>query len=242
MSAGLMVEAAREVVARMSAEEALRAVIAMAVECAPCDEVSITTLGPRRSVNTVASSDSRVLQADHLQYELGEGPCLDAVWQNGVYLVPDLVADGRWPRWAPRASALGIGSSMSVHLFSDTSLGSLNLYSLAAREFTDIDVETARVVAAHASVVLAYTNTTQSLWRAMDSRNLIGQAQGILMARYGLTAPKAFAVLRRYSQNHNVKLTVLCEELTTTGSLRGLELVSLDGAHDRPGVLPMEES
>src|SRR4029079_895682 len=172
--------------------EALRAVIDMAVESGPCDAASITTLGSRRSVTTVSHSDARVREADRLQSCLSEGPCLDAVWTNGVYLVPDLLADGRWPRWAPRAAELGIGASMSVHLFTDTRLGSLNLYSLTRRGFDPTEVEAARVIAAHASVVLAYANTTQNLWRAVDARNLIGQAQGMLMARYGLTAPKAF--------------------------------------------------
>ena len=71
----------------------------------------------------MACSDDRVLHADRLQYEFGEGPCLDAVWTNGVYLVPDLQADGRWPRWAPRAAELGVGASIWVHLFTDTRLG-----------------------------------------------------------------------------------------------------------------------
>jgi AmiR/NasT family two-component response regulator len=72
--------------------------------------------------------------------------------------------------------------------------------------------------------VLAHTRTTQNLWRAIDTRNLIGQAQGILMARYGLTADKAFAVLRRYSQARHTRLAVVAEELTSTGDLPDLGL------------------
>src|SRR6478752_8189412 len=223
LAAGIVVEATRDAVARSSPQDALRAVIDMAVESGPCDAVSLTTLGRGRTVTTEAHSSDQVLQADRLQYELGEGPCLDAVWTNGVYLVPNLIADGRWPRWAPRAAQLGIGASLSIHLFTDTRLGSLNLYSLNRRGFDPTEVETARVIAAHVSVVVAYAHTTQNLWRAVDARNLIGQAQGMLMARYGLTAPKAFAVLRRYSQHHNIKLTVLAEQLTSTGQLPDLD-------------------
>jgi len=84
---------------------------------------------------------------------------------------------------APEAQRLGIGSSMSVHLFADTKLGSLNLYSLLPRTFDDTDVENARVIAAQASVAVAHTRTQDDLWRAIDARNLIGQAQGILMQR-----------------------------------------------------------
>ena len=201
----------------------LRAVIDMAVQTGPCDAASITILGPHQWLDTASASDDLVEQADRLQYETGEGPCRDAVWTDGVFIVPDLAADGRWPKWAPQAAKLGIGASISVHLFTDAALGSLNLYSMSRRDFTETDIENSRVIAAQASVVLAYTRTQQNLWGIIDVRNLIGQAQGILMQRYGLTAGEAFAVLRRYSQHHNIKLTVLAEQLTTTGQLPDLD-------------------
>ncbi len=219
---GVVAETVRAAVTRPSREAALQEVIEMAVESGPCDAASITMLHPDRSVDTVAFSDDRVLQSDGLQYQLGEGPCMDAVWTDGVFIVPDLVADGRWPRWAPEAAKLGVGASLSVHLFTDSTLGSINLYSMSPREFDDVDVENARVIAAQASVVLAYARQSETLWRAVDARNLIGQAQGMLMERYRLSPGKAFAVLRRYSQEKNIKLRVLAEELTHTGELPGL--------------------
>jgi GAF domain-containing protein len=219
---GVVAEVVRMAVARSSPAEALQAVIEMAVQTGPCDAVSISLLAADRSVDTVAYSDDRVLKADRLQYEFGAGPCVDAVWTDGVFIVPDLAGDDRWPRWASEASELGIGASLSVHLFTDSTLGSINLYSVTPREFTETDVENARVIAAQASVVLAYERQNENLWRAIDSRNLIGQAQGILMERYGLTGPKAFAVLRRYSQERNVKMRVLAEELASTRELPGL--------------------
>jgi GAF domain-containing protein len=170
-------------------------------------------------VESVAYSSDLILQADQLQYQLGEGPCLDAVWTDGVFVIPNLVADGRWPRWAPAAARLGVGSSISVHLFTDAALGSLNLYSLRPREYGYADVEAAKVIGAHASVVLAYARNEQNLWQAIDTRNLIGQAQGMLMQKYGLTADKAFSVLRRYSQQHNLKLAAIAEQITSTGAL-----------------------
>jgi GAF domain-containing protein len=223
LPSGVVAEVVRTAVARSSPAQALQAVIEMAVETGPCDAASITMLAPDRSVDTVAHSDDRVLKADQLQYELGEGPCVDAVWADGVFTVPDLLADGRWPRWAPEAAGLGFAASLSVHLFTDSTLGSINMYSLTPRDFTETDIENARVIAAHASVVLAYGRQNDNLWRAIDARNLIGQAQGILMERYGLTGPKAFALLRRYSQQQNLKMRVLAEELTSTGELPGLD-------------------
>lgn len=221
-SASALAEAVRRAAARRSAADPTTAVIEMATTSGPCDAASITLLERDRSLTTVASSNDLVRQADSLQYELDEGPCLDAVWTDGLFVVPDLVADGRWPRWAPRAAELGVTAILAVHLFTDRALGALNLYSLQPRTYDHSDVEAARIVAAHGSVVLAYSRTEQNLWQAIDSRNLIGQAQGILMERFGLTPDSAFAVLRRYSQHHNRKLAVLAEELVSTGRLPGL--------------------
>jgi len=220
LPAGVFAEAVRTAATRKSPAETLSAVIDMAVTTGPCEAASIT-VRTGRAVESVAYSSDLILRADQLQYEFGEGPCLDAVWTDGVFVVPNLVADGRWPRWAASASALGVGSSVSVHLFTDTALGSLNLYSLHPREYRHTDLEAAKVIGAHASVVLAYARTEQNLWQAIDTRNLIGQAQGILMQKYGLTAEKAFSVLRRYSQQHNRKLAVVAEQLTTTRTLPG---------------------
>jgi hypothetical protein len=218
LPAGVYAEAVRQAATRKSPAETLAAVIDMAVTSGP-GEQALITMRTGRSVESVAYSSDLVLRADQLQYELGEGPCLDAVWANGVFVIPDLVADGRWPRWAPAAAGLGIGSSISVHLFTDTALGSLNLYSLHPRNYGHADLESAKVIGAHASVVLAYARNEQNLWQAIDTRNLIGQAQGMLMQKYGLTAEKAFSALRRYSQDHNLKLAALAEQLTTTGAL-----------------------
>ena len=145
------------------------------------------------------------------------------MWTDGIYVIEDLAADGRWPRWTVRAADLGIRSSLSVHLFTDVRLGSLNLYSTTPRSYLHSDIDNARVIAAHASVVLAYNRTSQNLWEAIDSRNLIGQAQGMLMERFRLTPATAFGVLRRYSQHHNIKLVQLAEEFTTTGKLPDLD-------------------
>jgi len=222
----LVAEGVRAAVARSTPTESMQAVLDMAVQTGPCDAATITFLSAGKTIETIAASDDRVRKADELQYATGEGPCLDAVWTDGVFVVPNLLADGRWPDWATRAAELGIASSISVHLFTNAALGSLNMYSLAPREFTDTDIENARVIAAQASVVVAYGRAQENLWRAIDARNLIGQAQGMLMQRYGLTGEKAFAVLRRYSQHHNIKLTVLAEQLTTTGQLPDLDAQS----------------
>jgi GAF domain-containing protein len=203
----------------------------MALSCASCDQASITVLGPGRALETVGAYDDRVTKADRLQYDLREGPCLDAVFTDGVFQVEDLAADSRWPQWTPRATELGLGALLAVHLYTDTSLGALNLYSERPREYDELDVEVAKVVAAHVSVVLAHTRKTQDLWRAIDTRNLIGQAQGILMERFSLSPDQSFSVLRRYSQNHNRKLHDIAGMLVSTRELP-VRPQDLDAARD----------
>ncbi len=218
-----LAEAVRQATTQPASIDALNTVITMATDCGPCDGASVTMLGKNRSLTTVASSDELITRADRLQYELHQGPCLDAVWTDELFIVKNLVEDGRWPQWAPQAAELGVRGVLSVHLFTDTALGAINLYSMQAREYGHADIEVARVIAAHASVVLAYARSEENLWQAIDSRNLIGQAQGILMERFGLAPQRAFAVLRRYSQDHNRKLAVIAEELVRTGKLVGLD-------------------
>ena len=117
---------------------------------------------------------------------------------------------------------LGLNSVLSIHLFTDHRvLGALNLYYESKDDFSDDEVEVAKVVAAHASVALAKLRSERDLWRAIDSRHLIGQAQGMLMERFKLAPEKAFSVLRRYSQQHNIKLHEVARELIRTGSLPG---------------------
>lgn len=223
LSPGALAESVRTAISVPSAQEALEVVIAMAVGSGPCDQASITALGPGRTVQTVAASDDRVSKADLLQYQLGEGPCLDAAGSDEMILVEDLPSERRWPRWAPLAAGWGIGGLIAVHLHTDIALGAVNLYSAQPREFDDLDLEAARVVAAHSSVVLAHIRATHHLRRAVEARTIIGQAEGILMARYQLTPDSAFAVLRRYSQTTNTQIAVLAEKLVSTGRLPRLE-------------------
>ena len=171
-------------------------------------------------VETTASSGGLVEQADELQYALDEGPCLRAAEEGGAYLIVDTRTDARWPHWGPAVADLGLGSVLSIHLFTDPRvLGALNLYYESKDDFSDDEVEVARVVAAHASVALAKLRSERDLWRAIDSRHLIGQAQGMLMERFKLSSEKSFSVLRRYSQQHNIKLHEVAGELIRTGRL-----------------------
>lgn len=219
-SGSALAEAARGVAANPDVQEALQSVVDLAMASCECCGASVTLVRTTGGAETTATSGELIEQADNLQYKFDEGPCLRAAEQGGAYLIVDTATDPRWPVWGPAVAEMGLRSVLSIHLFTDARvLGALNLYYTGIEEFADDEVETAKVVAAHASVALARLRSERDLWRAIDSRHLIGQAQGILMERYRLTPEKAFAVLRRQSQQHNIKLHEVAGTLVRDGQL-----------------------
>ena len=202
-------------------EATLQAITALAVGTVPnAEDCSISYVFARKRVEPRASSSELPGKVDALQGEIGQGPCLDAVWEQEVVRVDDVRADERWPKFAAKASDLGVGSMMCFQLFVEgDQLGALNLYSRTPGAFDDECEETARMLAAHASVALAGAQHESNLRQGLDNRDLIGQAKGILMERHKLTADQAFGVLARASQNLNRKLADVARELTETGAV-----------------------
>ncbi len=220
MSDSALAEAARRVADNPDVQDALQAVVDLAMASCNCQGASVTLVRADGGAETTATSSAQIEEADDLQYAYDEGPCLRAAEQGGAYLIVNTATDPRWPLWGPAVAKMGLRSVLSIHLFTDHRvLGALNLYYEAHDDFSDDEIEVAKVVAAHASVALAKVRSERDLWRAIDSRHLIGQAQGMLMERFKLSPEKSFAVLRRYSQQHNVKLRDVAGGLITTGRL-----------------------
>jgi GAF domain-containing protein len=185
---------------------------------------SVSLVLRRRQVETPVYSDDRALRADQLQYELGQGPCLDAVWEQDTFRIDDLTVEPRYGDWSRRVVAeTGIRSSLSLQLFTDpegvVSLGSLNLYSLHPRSFDPHTRAEAAAFAAHAAIALESAQTEAHLRSGLVTRTVIGQAEGILMERLKITADQAFAVLSRLSQQSNVKLRDVARNLVATGEI-----------------------
>ena len=155
-----------------------------------------------------------------MQEEVGEGPCLETAFDQHTVLVPDLATDERWPRFSRRAAELGVRSMLSFQLYVEgDNLGALNLFSRSADAFDDRSVLVGELFAAHAAVAYSAAQRESVLERALASRELVGQAQGILMERGRLTADQAFAALQRTSQERNVKLAEVARRLVETGDL-----------------------
>jgi GAF domain-containing protein len=186
---------------------------------------SVSMVQRHREVQTPAVTDDRAERADRLQYEMEQGPCLDAIWERETFGIDDMTTDERYPRWARAvAEETGIRSSLSLQLFTDAeqeSLGALNLYSPQPNAFDEETRGEALAFAAQAAVALRSAQTEEHLRSAMATRTLIGQAQGILMERLKITPDQAFAVLSRMSQQSNVKLREVARRLVETGELPG---------------------
>jgi transcriptional regulator with GAF, ATPase, and Fis domain len=201
-------EVARSLLAQDDVQHTLQRIVDLAVETVEgCDHAGISFLKGRTG-STPASSDDVPPLVDAIQYETGEGPCLDAIRNHEVYRTGDLGKEARWPQFSERAQReTGVTSMLSFRLFvAGDTLGALNLYSKGHDAFDDRAQAVGSVFAAHAAIALATAIHDEQMEEALRSRDVIGQAKGMLMAREGIDADTAFDMLRRASQRLNLKL------------------------------------
>jgi GAF domain-containing protein len=199
----------------------LTEIVAAAVALVPgAEEGSISVVMGRRQVTSEAATSDLPRHVDALQMETGQGPCLDAAFGQHTVRVDDLSAELRWPRFAQRASETGAAGMLSLQLFIEgDNIGALNLYSRTPGAFSDESEQVGLLFAAHAAIAYAATRKEAQLSEALANRDEIGQAKGILMERYKITADRAFLVLVRVSQQTNRKLHQVAAELAQTGTL-----------------------
>jgi GAF domain-containing protein len=211
----------RDLMADLDEQPTLQTVAERAVAVVPaCGFASVSVRKRRGRVETSAATSDLASTCDALQYELEEGPCLDAVWDGDTYLAEDIANDRRWPSWGPRVSKLGVGSVLSIRLSTDAeTIGSLNLYAECPRAFTTDDVDLALIFTVHATNALNSARLVSGLQTAVHSRHLIGVAQGILMATFNLTLDQSFELLRRYSSQTNTKIRDVAQHVVDSGSL-----------------------
>ena len=192
---------------------------------ANAEYVGITVRQRRGRLRTLAQTGEVALACDELQYELGEGPCIDTALEDEPFLITSTGTDRRWPRWGPAVADLGVHALLSVQLPA-TALdrdsdpyGAINLYAREPGSFDASDMTRARTFAVHAGAALAMARQAATLGEAVEARHQIGVAQGVLIARYGLDLEQAFESLRRYSSHANVKLRDVAALVIEQGEL-----------------------
>jgi hypothetical protein len=202
----------------------LREIVALAEDAVEgCDAAGVLVVGNDEVLTTSAASGPLVDEIEGLQIRLQEGPCFDAATTGMTFYAEDLVDDVRWPRFGPEAVEAGVRSVLAVTLSADR-LSALNLYARLPAAFGATDRAKAQLFATLARLALdsaeerrSDDERSENFRAALMTRELIGQAQGILMERERITADQAFDVLRRASQHLNVKLRQVAEDLIESG-------------------------
>jgi hypothetical protein len=207
-------------------DQTLGRIVAAAVDTVPgADQGSISIIRDRRVESRRATQDD-IRKLDELQNDLDDGPCISAIEEppeHGALLAEDLAGDDakRWPLFAPRVVDAGYRAMASVSLTSaQGTRAALNLYSRAPGSFDAYSGHVAELFAIQAAVLLFGANRAEELQHAVDTRDVIGQAKGILMERFVLDASSAFALLVESSQSANMKLVDVARWLTTQAAHR----------------------
>lgn len=195
-----------------TADSVLRLLTSTAMHVIPAAYgAGITLMGSDGARQTAAGTDPVVLEADALQYELDEGPCLDAWAQRRAIRVNDLSVESRWPRWAPAAVEFGMRSLLSAAMVvGETSVGALKLYGTEAGSFTEHDQATATLFAAQAAILVNSAQTydragqlSENLQAVLSERDTINRATGLIMCRENVSEDQAFTYLMSRAQGES---------------------------------------
>jgi GAF domain-containing protein len=212
--AGIFARMGAVLLSQETLDTAMKLVTSLACESIPKTAGAGVTLITAGRAATAVASDPVVARADAIQYDLDEGPCLTACREQVRIRIDDVTQETRWPRWTRAVAPLGIGSALSAPLVAvGDHLGAIKVYADAPHAYEDRDEWLLGRFAEQAAILLANVQSHQDAWRlseglkeALRTRDMIGQAKGILMAREGLDEDAAFQLLIRASQRTNAKL------------------------------------
>ena len=212
-----LLEASRQLAATLrpgDLDATLASITAAAVEVLPdVRSSSITVQHADGRLETFAPTHDVLREVDAAQYEFQEGPCYEAAVDSVHVTAPDLAADPRFPRYAPVAVRAGIRAQAGIRLFdAKASKGALNLYSDRVGAFDDLG-DLAELFTHQSAMALDYAREIDQLKEAVQARQRIGLAVGMVMERYGIDEARAFAFLTRLSSHENIKLRLVAERL-----------------------------
>jgi GAF domain-containing protein len=219
---------ARTVVGSYDADQMLHLLTGQVVGVLGVDGAGVSlATGNGDELAFATATDDRVSAVEDAQVELRQGPCHEAYRSGQLVAVPYLELEERWPEYRKVALDHGLRSVAGIPMpVSDVRIGALNLYRCDNHEWGREELETAQILADMASGYILNVNRlddersrAQGLDQALESRDVIGQTKGILMARYRLSAGAAFELLRRISQDRNVKLREIAARIVETGAL-----------------------
>jgi GAF domain-containing protein len=210
-------------------DDVLQQLVDIARDALPGADAVSTTLVRGDKGWTAAYAGQMALDADELQYQRGYGPCLDAGRTGTPMIVDDMRTEVRWPDYTARVLERGVLSSMSVPLPVQTDvIGALNCYSALPSAFDAKALAIGEELAAHVAVAVgnavAYSDAAtlvEQMKAALESRSVIDQAMGVVMAQNRCDAEAAFTILTRASQNRNIKLRDVARSVVANVSRPG---------------------
>lgn len=187
-----------------------------AADYVPGAEYAGLTIADRSgAVRSAAATHEYPKILDEIQQRWGQGPCLSAAWEHHVIKIDDIQDETRWPDYCRDVAVMTpIRSVVSYQLYADHhTMGALNFYAKTAEVFDSAAVEAGMVVATHVALAWNLARRDQQFRSALATRDIIGQAKGMLMERFKIDAVQAFEVLKRLSQNSNTPLVDIAHEI-----------------------------
>ena len=213
-----MANLARAVAPPRSIEDILAEVTSAAVDLIDgADTAGILVIKDDGGFDSLATTSEVPHQLDILQMTFGEGPCVQAALADTMVRTNDFRTESRWPQYSPAVVEAGVLSGLSFKLYTaDRSAGALNLFGFEPVSWDTEDETIGGVLAAHAASAILANQQERQLKTALRTRDRIGQAKGIIMERFGVDDLQAFDMLRRLSQEQNVKLIELAQRVIET--------------------------
>lgn len=185
-----------------------------------CDGVSLMLIDKQRKISTPAYSSPVAHASDLAQYEANEGPCLDALRDHAVYMIDDLETEPRWPTYRALALKLGVRSMLSYRLYAKgRTFGALDFYAQQPHVYSPFSKAIGQVFAAYAAVALKGAITEAGMEKSIESRDIIGQAKGIIMERFDVSAADAFQKLTAISRAEHILVRDLAAQIVATGQI-----------------------
>jgi len=197
----------------------LQRITAAAVEIIPgTDSADVLVITGRGKFESHAATSQLPPRIDALQARVGEGPCVDAAVNTVFTRSDDLAAESRWPLFTAPAVEAGVRSIVSFRLYThDVQAGALNLFSSEPNVFDEASIHIGEVLAAHAAIAFVSARRQVQLHSAIASRDLIGQAKGMLMERFAVGSDRAFAMMVALSQESNVPVATIATRIVELG-------------------------
>jgi GAF domain-containing protein len=213
-----MAELVRSAAAPRSVEDVLAGVTAAAVELLTgADTAGVLLIARGGKFESLFGTSDLIYRLDELQEKYGDGPCVDAATKELVVRTDDFEQEQRWPDYSRAVCELGVRSGLSFKLYTgDRTAGALNVFSLRPHAFAPESEAVGSVLAAHAAAAILASREGERLQSALISRDNIGQAKGIIMERFNVDAVRAFDMLRKLSQEMNVRLATIAQRVVDT--------------------------